>query len=500
MITPSFEEFIRLSEKGNLIPIYREILADTETPVSAFMKLDGPYHSFLLESVEGGETWGRYSFIGIGPSIVVRSRGTFVEIKEVGKTLFEGHTPDPLAKLKEFMGRYRAVETQGLPRFYGGAVGYIGYDMVRFMERLPDTTRDDLGAYDMYFVIADTIVIFDNTKNTIAVAATVFLDDDADPADAYNRAAGRIDTIIHRLAKPLKRPVRMEHPGDGISLTSNTKKEDFLNAVVRGKDYIERGDVIQVVLSQRFEIRTNVDPFDLYRALRTINPSPYLFYLKLDGLTMVGSSPEVLVRLDRGKVELRPIAGTRPRGKDLKDDERLAQELLADPKELAEHIMLVDLGRNDLGRVSELGSVAVRELMRIEKYSHVMHIVSDIEGTLMPGKDAFDALRAAFPAGTLAGAPKIRAMEIIDELEPSRRGPYGGSVGYFGFSGNMDMCITIRTMIIKNGTIHLQTGAGIVYDSDPEREHEETMHKAAGMIRAVEMATENMELRRGATR
>ncbi len=494
MLTPSFQEFEKLSKCGNLIPIYREILADCETPVSAFMKVDDPSNSFLLESVQGGEKWGRYSFIGIGPSIVFRSRGSHVEIKKIDKTIFEGSVDDPLKKLKEFMGRYRAIQVEGLPRFYGGAVGYLGYNMVRFMEKVPKSGRDDLGTYDMYFVIADTVIIFDNVRNTIKVVANVFLEDGADLADAYGRSSERIDTVIGRLTGSLKGTGRRANEGDGISLTSNMKKEEFLAAVAKGKRYIENGDVIQVVLSQRFEIEAHADPFDLYRALRTINPSPYLFYLKFDSIAVVGSSPEVLVRLDRGKVQLRPIAGTRPRGKDKKEDAQMQRELLSDPKERAEHIMLVDLGRNDLGRISEIGSVVVRQLMRIERYSHVMHIVSDIEGTLARGKDAFDVVRAAFPAGTLTGAPKIRAMEIIDELEPCSRGPYGGSVGYFGFSGNMDMCITIRTMLVKDGTIYLQAGAGIVYDSDPEREYEETVHKAMGMLRAIEMVSKNMEL------
>jgi anthranilate synthase component 1 len=495
MLTPSFPEFDRLSRTGNLIPVYREFLADMETPVTAFRKLDGPYHSFLLESVEGGEKWGRYSFIGIGPCIIFRSRGQYVEIKRLGRTIFEGPVDDPLEKLREFMGRYRPVEVEGLPRFFGGAVGYIGYDMVRFMERLPEKDGDDPMAYDMYFVIAHTIVIFDNVKNTIKVTVNVFLEDDADTAAAYREAALQIDTIKGRLDRPLDMgvsPRERPAPQPPVSLTT---RDDFLRTVARGKQYIESGDVIQVVLSRRLMVRTTADPFDLYRALRTINPSPYLFYLKFDAVTLVGSSPEVLVRLDGQKVELRPIAGTRPRGKSPAEDARLARELLADPKELAEHIMLVDLGRNDLGRVSEYGSVAVTELMRVEKYSHVMHIVSDIEGKLVAGKDAFDVLRAAFPAGTLTGAPKIRAMEIIDELEPHRRGLYGGSVGYLGFSGNMDMCITIRTMVVRDGAVYVQAGAGIVYDSDPDREYQETTDKAKGMIRAIQMAADNMEYR-----
>jgi anthranilate synthase component I len=492
MLTPSFSEFERLSRTGNLIPVYREFLADMETPVTAFRKLDGPYHSFLLESVEGGEKWGRYSFIGIGPSIIFRSRGQFVEIKQLGRTIFEGQVDDPIEKLREFMGRYRAVELEDMPRFFGGAVGYMGYDMVRFMERLPEKGGDDPMVYDMYFMIAHTIVIFDNVKNAIKVTINIFLDDDADPSAAYQEAAQQIEIIKGRLDRPLKAGVPAPGGHETQAPISLTTKDHFLKTVARGKQYIESGDIIQVVLSRRLMVKTTTDSFDLYRALRNINPSPYLFYLKFDRVTLVGSSPEVLVRLDRQRIEIRPIAGTRPRGKTPAEDDRLARELLADPKELAEHIMLVDLGRNDLGRVSEFGTVNVTELMRVEKYSHVMHIVSDIEGKIASGMDAFDVLRAAFPAGTLTGAPKIRAMEIIDELEPHRRGPYGGSVGYFGFSGNMDMCITIRTMVVKNGSVYIQAGAGIVYDSDPEREYQETDDKARGMMKAIEMAADNM--------
>lgn len=491
MLCPSFAEFERLSLTGNLVAVYREFLADMETPVTAFRKLDGPYHSFLLESVEGGEKWGRFSFIGIGPSTIFRNRGRLVEIKRLGQTIFEGEVDDPIEKLREFMGSYRPAQVEGLPRFFGGAVGYMGYDMVRFMERLPDKAGDDLTPYDMYFMVAHTVVIFDNVRNTVKVTVNVLIEEDTGLQAAYQEASRQIDAIQARLARPLRiatPAVAAREPAP----RSLTTKDDFLKAVARGKEYIEAGDVIQVVLSRRLEVRTAADPFDLYRALRTINPSPYLFYLKFDTVTLAGSSPEVLVRLDNGKVEIRPIAGTRPRGSTASEDERLAEDLLADPKELAEHVMLVDLARNDLGRVSEFGSVNVTDLMRVEKYSHVMHIVSDVQGRLARGKDAFDVLRASFPAGTLTGAPKIRAMEIIDELEPLRRGPYGGAVGYIGFSGNMDMCITIRTMVIRNGSVYLQAGAGIVYDSDPEREYQETAAKAGGLIRAIEMAADNM--------
>lgn len=518
MITPSFQEFKRLAKKGNLIPVFKEILADMETPVSAFKKLTDPglnteplsensptgngnhqgldpSHSFLLESVEGGEEWGRYSFLGVGPSVVFTCKGNFVEVIRNGEMSYGRDVDEPLTKIKELMEKYRPAPTPDLPRFYGGAVGFLSYDMVRFMEDLPDSTKNDLNIYDAYFVITDNILIFDNVKNTILILANILTDDFPNLEDAYVEATSRINRIIHRLDEPLK--ARHIETDNGIPLIvdSNLTKKEFISAVSDAKKYIVDGDIIQVVLSQRFELDTPGDPFDLYRALRTINPSPYMFYLNFESITMIGSSPEVLVRKEGDMVELRPIAGTRPRGKDSKEDSALEEELLNDPKELAEHVMLVDLGRNDLGRISEFGSVTVKALKRIERYSHVMHIVSDIEGKLKPGKDSFDVLRAVFPAGTLTGAPKIRAMEIIDELEPCRRGPYGGSVGYFSFSGNMDMCITIRTMLIKDKKLYLQAGAGIVYDSIPEKEYEETQHKARGMLRAAEMVRKNMELK-----
>ncbi len=495
MITPTFQEFEKLSREGNLIPVYQEILADLETPVSAFKKLNGTSPSFLLESVEGGEKWGRYSFLGIGTAMIFRSKGETVEVLRDGELLHSTKEEDPLLKLKEIMDRYRPVDVPGLPRFYGGAVGYLSYDMVRFMENIPNSKADDLKTYDSYFIIPNNIVIFDNTRNTMKLVANVFLDGSSTPEDSYVEATSTINRMIHKLDQPLDLTQLKADDGVPLFVDSNFKEKDFTEAVDKCREYIINGDIIQVVLSQRFEMEIDVEPFDLYRALRTINPSPYMFYLQFEDLTLVGSSPEVLVRKEGERVEVRPIAGTRPRGKTEDEDERLTEDLLSDPKEQAEHVMLVDLGRNDLGRVAQFGSVDVTNLMRIEKYSHVMHIVSDVEGRLKNGYDSFNVLRAAFPAGTLTGAPKVRAMEIIEEIEPVRRGTYGGAVGYFSFSGNMDMCITIRTMLIMNGKIYLQAGAGIVYDSDPKMEHRETQHKAKGMLKAVEMVRKNMKLR-----
>jgi anthranilate synthase component 1 len=495
MATPSFKDFKELAREGNLIPVFEEVLADLETPVSAFKKINGQSHGFLLESIEGGEKWGRYSFLGTGPSMIFRSKGRFVEIIKNGKVIFSGEVEDPIEKLKKIMSLYRPVDVPQLPRFFGGAVGYMGYDMVHFIERLPNSNDDDLEAYDAYFIITDNIIVFDNVHNTIKVVANICIDDYPDLEEAYLAATNQINRTVNRLNQPLKLSDLNFDDDVPLFVDSNFSKKDWINAIDRCRDYICKGDIIQAVLSQRFQVEAQVEPFNLYRALRTINPSPYMFYLQFEGMTLVGSSPEILVRLEGDHVELRPIAGTRPRGSDPIEDEKLKTDLLADPKELAEHIMLVDLGRNDLGRISEYGSVKVNDLMRVENYSHVMHIVSDVDGQLRNGCDCFDVLRATFPAGTLSGAPKIRAMEIIDELEPTRRGPYGGSVGYFSYSGNMDMCITIRTLMLWRGKIYLQAGAGIVYDSDPEKEYQETQHKAKGMLKAIEMARKHPALR-----
>lgn len=491
---PAFEQFKRLTHEGNLIPLYREILADMETPVSALMKLRAKPHLFLLESVEGGEKWGRYTFLGSDPHMIFTVRGADVIIRENGEIRTHKHEGDPLGLLKDILYSYRPVPVEGLPRFYGGAVGFLGYDMVRYFERLPARAPKDLQSDDAIFLMTDTLVIFDNVRHTIKVVSCALTEGRDDLRAVYDEAIEKIDRMIEILKAPA---ATGDLPNDARGDTppqSNMQPEAFKEMVRRAKDYIVAGDVIQVVLSQRFQREHRADPVDLYRALRYINPSPYLFFLKLEDLILIGSSPEVTVRLEEGIAELRPIAGTRRRGESEQEDRQLSDELLQDPKERAEHVMLVDLGRNDLGRIARIGSVQVNQYMVVERYSHVMHLVSHVQAQLTDGKDAFDVLRATFPAGTLSGAPKIRAMEIIDELEPSRRGPYGGAVGYFSYTGNMDFCITIRTMVILDGQIYIQAGAGIVADSDPEAEYQETVNKAMGMMQAIEMAASGLEI------
>ena len=499
MYRPSLDEFKELSKRGNLIPVFREILADEETPVTALMKLKSSAHVFLLESVEGGEKWGRYTFLGADPRFVFRVVSDEVEIRENGSTRRLKHGGNPLACLKKLLSRFKPVSVGGLPRFYGGAVGYLSYGMVRhFEKKLMKASTGDASVHDAVFLVSDTLLIFDNVRHTIKVVSCARVEEGDDDLDGIHAEAVRkIDSVIEALRRPLFRNAAAVTPGGrpDVAFKSNMSPAEFKGIVQRARDYIGQGDIIQVVLSQRFETENSLDPVDLYRALRYINPSPYLFFLRLDDLCLIGSSPEVMVRLEDGVAELRPIAGTKKRGKTEQEDRILADELLSDPKEKAEHVMLVDLGRNDLGRIARVGSVQVNSFMTVERYSHVMHLVSNIQAQLAEGKDGFDVLRAAFPAGTLTGAPKIRAMEIIDELEPSERGPYGGAVGYFSFSGNMDFCITIRTMVLRDGRIYIQAGAGIVADSDPDREYEETMSKAAAMMKAVRMAASDFEIR-----
>jgi len=487
MIYPDRARFKELSKRGNLIPVYREIFADTETPVSAFLKV-GTAPSFLLESVVGGEKWARYSFLGIRPSKTLIARGAEVEVRENGFAREKLVVDNPIDFLKEEMSRYRAVEVEGLPRFYGGLVGYMGYDMVRFIEEIPDKGREGLGMPDMFFMLTDTMLIFDSLRQTIKILSNVLVDG-KDLDTAYEDALSKIDEIVKMLKVPLSAPKMETAPTSETEFVSSFgTREAFEEAVQRAKEYVMSGDVVQVVLSQRFQRPTSVEPFSIYRALRVINPSPYMYYINTGELKIVGSSPEILVRLEGKKITLRPIAGTRKRGSTEEADIALERELKRDEKERAEHIMLVDLGRNDVGRVSKIGSVKVTELMTVERYSHVMHMVSNVEGELLDGLDCFDVLKACFPAGTVTGAPKIRAMQIIEELEPVRRGPYAGAVGYFGYSGNMDTCITIRTLLIKNGMAYIQAGAGIVADSQPRLEYLETSNKALGMVKAVEMA------------
>jgi anthranilate synthase component 1 len=412
-----------------------------------------------------------------------------VSLQETGKEARNIHAPDPLAALRDLLAGYRAVPLPGLPRFFGGAVGYVSYDAVRFFEHLPSTLPDPLGLPELYFIVPASLLVFDTVAQSIKVVVNVDLRDAAtDPRAAYAAAVTRIDELVARLAAPLTLPAALPTTGEGLPVTANLSPKEFGGIVERAKEYIRAGDIIQVVLAQRLETPLRADPFNVYRALRTVNPSPYMFYLKLGAQTLVGSSPEVMARVEDGEVTVRPIAGTSPRGTQEMEDRELERKLLADPKEIAEHIMLLDLGRNDVGRVASVGSVEVTERLVIERYSHVMHIVSNVRGRLKEGCDCFDAFRATFPAGTLSGAPKIRAMEIIEELEPVRRGVYGGAVGYFGFGGAMDTCIAIRTMLIKDGTVYLQAGAGIVADSDPEREHAECLNKARGLLQALKRA------------
>ncbi len=504
MYTPSRDEFVAAAGKGNLIPVYRELLADSDTPVSAYAALGAGEHSFLLESVVGGATWAAYSFVGVAPRAVVRwttgtATVTWYDVDGGGPPrTAEWATPDPTSALAEVLGELRPVDVPGLPRFWGGAVGWISYDCVRAFEDLPARARPgpELGDLpSLCMVITDTLLIFDNLRQTLKVVATPYLARPDRAEVAYERACARIDAIITKLRAPrrplpiLETPRAGERPSLIMPPGSTFTRDAFLTAVDQVKEYILAGDAFQVVLSQRFgEPMAGARPLDVYRALRVINPSPYMFHLEFPEARVTGASPETLVRLSDGRVELRPIAGTRPRGATPAEDDRLAAELLADPKERAEHLMLIDLGRNDVGRVAEVGSVHVVEQMVIEKYSHVMHMTSHVVGDLAEGKSWLDVLRAAFPAGTLSGAPKIRAMEIIDELEPHQRGIYGGAVGYVSYTGNLDLAIAIRTLVSVGDMIYVQAGAGLVADSVPVIEYEECVNKARGVLRAVAMA------------
>lgn len=498
MYFPSEKEAINLSKKGNLIPIYREIPGDLETPVSLYLKLASQSeYGYLLESVEGQEKIARFSFIGCAPSAILKLSGAKLEIltKDSSgkfKSRKEIITGNPLSRLKEFMSVYKFIDVEGAPRFCGGLVGYLGYDFARFFENIPDKNPAHCAMPDAFFHLSDTFVMFDHLKHSLKIIACAFLTD-KNPKTiraAYKKSIARIKSMVKKLREPIPKaftPLETtEQPLERkMSLTGFTPKKDFIRMVEKAKAYIRKGDIIQVVLSQIFSKQVRHKPFTIYRNLRNLNPSAYMFYLKFNDLHLIGSSPEMLVRCEEGMVTARPIAGTRPRGKREAEDLRLANELLKDAKERAEHIMLVDLGRNDLGRVCEYGSLKLSEFMRIERYSHVMHIVSEIQGKLRKGKDIYDLLQAAFPAGTVSGSPKVRAMELIDELEGFRRGPYAGAVGYFGFSGNLDTCITIRTIVIKKKIAYIQAGAGIVSGSKPEREYQETLNKAMAQIEAL---------------
>ena len=485
---------MKLAGQGNLIPVSRRILADLETPLSAYRKIRGQGESFLCESVEGGEHIGRYSFVGCNPRAVIRQTGPRVELIENGKVvetfaIGQGGARDGLAVVEQIMGRYRPVAIPGLPRFSGGALGFIGYEFIHDIEPVvPRPPRDDLNTPVMCFLIADELLVFDRVAQTITILVNAVLEG-RPPAEAYEEAVGEIERIVSLLEQPLEHAtVDVPRETPEIPFASNMTREAFMENVERARKYITAGDIIQVVGSQRFSTPIKASAVDVYRAARSINPSPYMFLMELDGFSLVGASPEIHVRCEDRRVEIRPIAGTRGRGRTPEEDKALEEELLADPKERAEHVMLVDLARNDLGRVCEYGSVRVKDLMIVERYSHVMHIVSQVEGRLAEGRTPYDLMRATFPAGTLSGAPKIRAMQIIAELEQTARGPYGGCMGYFSFNGNLDCCITIRTALLKDGQAYVQAGGGWVNDSTPDGEFQETVNKAKAMLKAVAMA------------
>jgi anthranilate synthase component 1 len=499
MTVPSLARVRKLAAQGNMVPVWRELPADLETPVSVYLKLRGEGPSFLLESVERGEQVGRYSFLGIEPAGILTVQPEGIYWQENGHPQrLEPAGGDPLVAIRSLLQRYQPVADPELPRFCGGLVGYLGYEVGRYLDRVPLAPHASLALPEAILLLADQLVIFDHVKSRLLVMANAHLQ--GDPAAAYREAEARIDALVARLREPLPAagPTTQSAamgtgagagPAPPTPAVAGAAPQAFQAAVRQAQEHIAAGDIFQVVLSQRLSRATTADPFSIYRALRRVNPSPYMFYLALPGaLHLIGSSPEMLVRLEGRQAEVRPIAGTRRRGATLAEDKALAAELLEDPKERAEHVMLVDLGRNDLGRVCRYGTVHVPEMMGIERYSHVMHLVSQVQGELRPELDALDLLRATFPAGTVSGAPKVRAMEIIAELEGEQRGPYAGAVGYFGFSGNMDTCIAIRTMVMQGNTVHMQAGAGIVADSDPEREYEETLNKARALMETVALA------------
>jgi anthranilate synthase component 1 len=487
-------EFKQLAEQGyNRIPLVREVLADLDTPLSTYLKLaDAPY-SYLLESVHGGEKWGRYSIIGLPSETVVRITGQDIEVKHHGKVIEQTTSSDPLSWIEMFKHQYNVPDLNDLPRFNGGLVGYFGYDTVRYVEpRLGACPNPDpLGCPDILLMVSSDLIVFDNLSNRLFIIVH------ADPSidNAYQKAQQELDnlTVYLRTATPKYSSSHAGKTVDENDFISGFTHDGFIDAIEKAKQYITDGDIMQVVLSQRLSIPFSAQPMDLYRALRTLNPSPYMYYLNLEDFHIVGSSPEILVRMENNEVTVRPIAGTRPRGKTPEEDKAFELDLLSDPKELAEHLMLIDLGRNDAGRVSQIGTVKLTDKMIVERYSHVMHIVSNVTGQVVPNMTCIDALRATFPAGTVSGAAKVRAMEIIDELEPVKRGVYAGAVGYLSWSGNMDTAIAIRTAVIKDNTLHVQAGAGIVYDSVPEMEWQETMNKARAIFRAVAMAESGLE-------
>jgi len=490
-LTPTLNEFSELAKRGNVIPIFAEFVADGETPVSAVKKLDRCGYCFLFESTEKNDVSGRFSFVGLEPRAVIQSYGREIRVIECGNERRFETTTDPLDEVRKLMARYQFISRPELPRFAGGAVGFLGYDAISFFEpKVPVAHRDDLHLPEMLFMLISCVLIFDHRLRTLKIVVNAFLDDGS-LEEVYAQATESIGAIVRQLAGSADLPLIPTSDCKARPARSNFGPEEFGLAVEQAKDYIRAGDIFQVVLSQRFESDFGGDPLDFYRCLRFINPSPYMFCLKFgDDFSLVGSSPEMHVRLIGDTVEIRPIAGTRARGTTVAQDERNAAELLADPKERAEHIMLVDLARNDVGRVADFGTVRVTEMMGIECYSHVMHIVSNVAGRLRTGCTAFDLVKATFPAGTVSGAPKIRAMQIIRDLEKTRRGCYAGVIGYFGFDGNLDSCIALRCSVLKNNKAYFQAGAGIVADSDPHREYEETINKARAMAKALAMATQ----------
>ncbi|HEY3316670.1 MAG TPA: anthranilate synthase component I [Bacillota bacterium] len=506
MCQPGLESYLALTKEYSLIPVYREVLADLETPISVYLKLcQGEKGAFLLESVEGGEKVAAYSFLGCRPLLTLANRGGISWIAEgeaarqcrldrpgVDRRKGPGVlTGDPLSHLRQLVGRFKAFRPAELPRFSGGPVGYLGYDAVRYYEELPGVPADDLGLPESFFMVTELVVAFNHRKHKLVLIVNSIPGDH--PATAYEQASALLEWAVDRLRRPVP-------TGTGVSLgrrrplsvEANLTRPEFEASVRRAKEHILAGDIFQVVLSQRLTARVDAQPLDIYRLLRTVNPSPYMFYITIGDLKIIGASPEMLVRVENGTVNLRPIAGTRPRGATEAEDLSLEADLLADEKERAEHVMLVDLGRNDLGRVCEFGTVTVKEMMRVERYSHVMHIVSDLEGRLRPDADAFAALTACFPAGTLSGAPKVRAMQIIDTLEPTKRGVYGGAIGYFSWDGAMDTCIAIRTIVMQGDQVHIQAGAGIVADSDPTLEYQESLNKARALLQSLEMVGEGL--------
>ena len=495
---PNFEQFQTYAQTHTLVPIYRQVVADGLTPVSAFAKLREGGSPFIFESVVGGERVGRWSFVGSGPFARFEAFGNRVREQLGDGPWTESTHADPMRLLEERLKQFHAPDLPGLPPFCGGAVGHLGYDTVRYVEKLPNPPTDDRHLPDMSFAFHDSIVIFDHIHKTLFIVAHAHVDAE-NLQQCYNAACDKADSIIAQLSVPsASLPILDVHVDKDQNVPaaerfeSNMGPDGYMNAVRKAIEYINAGDIFQVVPSQRFRTKTHAKGFDIYRALRIINPSPFMFYLEHEDFTLLGASPEIMCRVDNNAMTVRPLAGTRPRGLTKDEDNRLADELLGDPKERAEHIMLVDLARNDVGRVAELGSVQIEELLTVERYSHVMHISSCVTGTLAKDKNAFDAMRSALPAGTLSGAPKIRAMEIIDELEPNRRGPYGGAVGYIDFTGNTDTCIALRTMILTGDIADVQAGAGIVADSDPATEYQETVNKAMSLFRAVELAERDL--------